>query len=422
MATIADLIRLLDQQARDLGVRQPHDTPDAHAAAWTILAKATMRAVSNLPLGGRRGTIDAGIAKALNPLIDFRWKPLGPEITPAPALTGIARTIGAVADVLADTTRFDPRPALVGLEATRLQASILAGLHVTARWSRSVLQDQNPTLSRQALVRVLKDLAVVTEPHPLIPPAERASLLGDLRLGSVNAPGLEGAVRTWANEGRLVLQERYRVSGWAMQAIAGNLAQLSQLAARTVHAAAADGRMPSEPADLVIASLAESARSWRAAAAWPPILRLGGKVQGLREAVCDLSDACNAGPTPNLGGLRHVLTVAATIGALHAHVMEHLVTHHELWVDAESLGPAAGSATGWIREPWWSDEGHPIMDAARSAGASVSHAVHLLDRASSGLRTSARDWPREPIEPMARPVHEHSMSASPPMHDRGRPR
>lgn len=413
MATVADLIRRLDQQTHDLGGRQPYDTPDAHAAAWTILAKATLRAVSNLPLGGRRGTVDAGIATALNPLIEFRWKPLEPEITPAPALTDIARTIGAVADVLAGTTRFDPRPALVGLEATRLQASLFAGLHVTARWSRSVLEDQNLSLSRQALVRVLKDLAVVTEPHALIPPAERTSLLGDLRLGAANAPGLEGAVTRWANEARPVLEERYRVSGWAMQAIAGNLAQISHLASRAVQAAAADGRIPSEGAVGAVASLLESARSWRSAAAWPPTLRLGGKVPGLREAVRDLSDACSEGPALSLGDLRGVLTVAAAIGTLHAQVMERLVTHHELWVDAESLGPAVGQATGWIREPWWSHQGRPLVDAARSAEASLSQALHVLESATStAVQTSTRGWPREPMELIAPPSPYERSSAT----------
>lgn len=397
MATIGDLIGLLERQAHALNGRQPEDTPDAHAAAWTILARHTRRAVSNLPLGGRRPTVDAGIATVLDPMINFRWKPLGPEVTPAPALAGISLTVGAIADVLAAAARLDPRPALVGTEATRLQAGLLAPLHVTARWSRAVLEEQHLSLSRQALVRALRDLATVTEPYALIPPAQRVSLLEDLRLRSHTAPGLEGAVVAWADTVKPVLEDRYRVSGWAMQAVAGNLALLSHVARNAVAQAVGRGAVPEALAAEATAALAESVKAWRAAATWPPTLRLGGHTGDLREAVRDLRDACITEPLPRVRVLRRILGVASDIGNSHAHVMERLVNRHELWVDADSLGAAAGHAVGWIREPWWSAQGVGLLESANAGRASLTDCVAQIDRLGVLDRPNAVStaWPRE---------------------------
>lgn len=395
MATIGDLIGLLERQAHALNGRQPEDTPDGHAAAWTILARHTRRAISNLPLGGRRPTVDAGVATVLDPMINFRWKPLGPEVTPAPALAGISLTVGAIADVLAATARLDPRPALVGTEATRLQAGLLAPLHVTARWSRAVLEDQHLSLSRQALVRALRDLATVTEPYALIPPAQRASLLEDLRLRTPSAPALEGAVVAWANTVKPVLEDRYQVSGWAMQAVAGNLALLSHVARTTIVQAAARGALPPVLAEEASVALGESVRAWRAAATWPPTLRLGGQSGELREAVRGLNDACTTEHVPKLAEVRHILGVAADVGALHAQVMGRLVTRHELWVDADSLGPAAGHVSGWIREPWWSAEGVALLESAGSGRTSLVQSAALVDKARTLGQLTASRWPRD---------------------------
>lgn len=400
MATIADLLSVLEHQAYELQGRRAEDTVKGHEAGWMAVASATLRALSNLPLGGRRDRIDAGPVAVLKPLADGPYKaPAG--VVPAQRLLQIGQTMGAIADVLAATTRFDPRPGLVGAEAVKLQASLLASVHLMATWSRSVLADQIRPNSRSAIRAELGDLAVVTEPYALIPPSQRVSLLEDLRIRTRTAPGIEGAVSAWADEAKPVLTERYRVSGWAMQAIAGDLALLSHIARRTVEQARTNGTVAPERADEASAALVRSVTSWRTAAAWPPNIRLGGISSDLREAVRDLREACSTEPLPNLATVRHLLDVAVPIGTLHAQRIEKLVLGHELWVHGPSLGPAAGEVQGWIREPWWSNQGVHHLGASREGRDALAAAETLVDQLAIRGRAPAPlpEWSREIVSP-----------------------
>lgn len=390
MATIADLLNVLEHQAYNLHGKHPDDTVKGHEAGWMAVASSTLRALSHLPLGGRRDRIDAGPIAVLKPLADGPYKPPA-GVIPSRRLIQIGQTVGAIADVLASTTRFDPRPGLVGSEAIKLEAALLASMHLVANWSRSVLADQIKPNTRSAIRAELTDLTIVTEPYALIPPSQRASLLEDLRVRTRTAPGLEGAVAAWADEARPVLTERYRVSGWAMQAIAGDLALISLIAHRAIEHARTNGQVAPELADQASATLTRSVTAWRAAAAWPPNIRLGGINTDLREAARGLREASIA-ELPNLPTVRSLLDCAVPIGSLHTHRMETLVAGRELWVAAESLGPAAGHATGWIREPWWSTQGVGLLGYSSEGRSFLAESAALADR----LRVPG--WPPMPAQ------------------------
>lgn len=364
MATIADFTARLDHQTRALALTTSEDGLKAHTAGWMLLAKHTSRALSYLPLGGRPEQVGLGPAVVLKPLIDGPRRRLPANTEPVPALAQLAVTVGAIGDILADNLRINPRPEDVGREAAKLQASLLATVHVAARWSRACLEGEYIPHNRLSIRGFLDDLAAVTEPYALIPPANRGGALQDLRIRTDTAPGLTGAATAWADESILVLTERYRTSGWAMQAIAANLALISQTAHTAVQQAARRGELP----DLGRAAtqpLATSVTAWRAAAAWPPYLRLGGKAMELRALTRDLHHHLLTNPPATVADTRALLRVAAPVAEAHTATMDRLVLGHELWIHGPSLGSSAGYIPGWAREPWWSHQGLVLMKTAQ---------------------------------------------------------
>lgn len=364
MATIADFTARLDHQTRTLVQATSEDGLNAHTAGWMLLAKHTSRAISYLPLGGRPEQVGLGPAVVLKPLIDGPRRRLPASTEPVPALSQLSVTVGAIGDILADNLRLSPRPEDVGREAAKLQASLLASVHGAACWSRACLQGEYVPRNRLSIRGFLDDLAGATEPYALIPPANRGGALQDLRIRSDTAPGLTGAATAWADEAVLVLTERYRTSGWAMQAIAANLALISQTAHTAVQQAARRGELPDlgRPA---LQPLAASVTAWRAAAAWPPYLRLGGKAMELRALTRDLHHQLLTDPPTSLTDTRALLRIAAPVAEAHTATMDRLVLGHELWIHGPSLGPSAGYIPGWAREPWWSHQGLVLMKTAQ---------------------------------------------------------
>lgn len=364
MATIADFTARLDQQTRSLAQTTSEDGLKAHTAGWMLLAKHTSRALSYLPLGGRPEQVGLGHAVVLKPLVDGPRRQLPANTEPVPALAQLSVTVGAIGDILADNLRINPRPEDVGREAAKLQASLLASVHVAARWSRACLEGEYIPRNRLSIRGFLDDLAGATEPYALIPPANRGGALQDLRIRTDTAPGLTGAATAWADEAVLVLAERYRTSGWAMQAIAANLALISQTAHTAVQQAARRGELP-DLGRMATQPLAGSVTAWRAAAAWPPHLRLGGKTMELRALTRDLHHQLLTDPPASLADTRALLRIAVPVAEAHTTTMDRLVLGHELWIHGPSLGPSAGYIPGWAREPWWSHQGLTLMKTAQ---------------------------------------------------------
>lgn len=386
MATIGELSQRLDEQVRTLNGRDDDDTVQSHVAGWIILARPTLRAITALPVGGRKEKLNASLEAVLKPLATGPRKELPGDLAPARHLVEISRTVGAIADVLADSGINYFSLGLVGSEALRFEASLLASLHVTARWSRSTLSEQTLASTRHSLMTALDDLAILTEPWAMIPPPNRASALEHLRLPNPAAPGIEGAVVSWADEAWQILHDRHRATGWSMQATAGTLALLSLLAGDAV---VRDGRasgMPRDAIDGLIDTLPQAVKAWRAAATWPPNLRLGGSTEDFRRLTRDLRETIDSGPKPNLDTMRHLLGIIQPVGLLHTATMERLVARRELWIH----GPIPGTAEyarKWQRVLNWSIAGQQLAKAA--------HAGHeALDRAVRMLNTTAQSDPR----------------------------
>jgi hypothetical protein len=418
MATIADLLNQLEFRAHTL-IRTPEDTVRSHLAGWMPLARTTQQAVALLPLGGRGEIVKAGVRNVLQPLARGPRQPLDGD-QPAPQLVDLSQIMGGISDTLADNLRTGGRAEHAGTEALKLEASLLSAVHVAARWSRSTMDDQKLPTTRSSVMAFLNDLAVITEPYALIPPGRRASTLEELALRAPNTPGIEGAAVAWAHLASETLTERYRISSWAMQAIAGDLALLSHTARSAVLAAAGSRELLPPSASLLSDSLDVSTRAWRTAATWPPYLRLGGRNVELREASRDLREAIATGASATLGSWRRVLGVAMPVALGHAAVMRSLVRKHELWIHSSAVDPVDGYARGWGREPRWSQQGQLLLAAALVGSRALDDAVSLLsncpqrDTSSSPHRWGpvhdVPDMTRQDREPRA-PVE--SPTASP---------
>lgn len=393
-ATVGDLLRLLDRQVHALGQPTEHDTAIAHLSGWRRLASSTRQVIRLLPLGGRAGHVKTGLHTVLAPLVEGSREIL-PDHLPAPRLIQTSRTIGAIADILADRLHGGGRDNQIGTEATKLEASLLSAVHVIARWSRAVTAKQKFPGTAGVFPALLTDLIVVTEPYALIPPNMRGSVLEDLRLPNPGAPGLEGAVIRWAAEATLILQERHRVSGWAMQAIAGNLALLSRTAGRAAIHARDVGDITKAQAENLTGWFAESARLWRTAATWPRHLRLGGHTPTLRELGTEVRDAC-IGTLPRLDTLKPPMQAAARLSLLHASAMDHLAAKHQLWMHTVRTDYRGQQVEGWTREPPGTMDSWHLVHAARDAHRALDRAVHELSQTTRVAPPTTEGWPPEP--------------------------
>ena len=414
MATIGELLNRLETQVHDLRWT-PQDTVGAHEAGWVPLARAAGQAITSLPLGGRSDQVKAGIRNVLAPLAH------GPltandDAVPAPQLVELATTVGAISDSLAGILRFGPRPEQVGTPALELEADLLSAVHVAARWSRTTIEVQCPTPPRPALTTFLRDLIVVTEPYALIPPEHRASTFEDLAFVAPSSPGLEGAVAAWAETAIGILHDRYRVSGWAMQVIAADLALVSQVARSPFAVTGAAGSMEHAAPSHAQRALELAVQSWRRAAAWPPHLRLGGQNADLRLACRDLREGVASDVVSTMAQSRRLLTLAAPVGAACARAMSSLVRRHELWIHAPFLVPKVPFDRSWIREPSWSREGDPLLRAAETGNESLQKALSALGGAAArdDGRSGRRRW--SPVaEPVRRPSRDVTSVAGAPL-------
>ncbi|MGC3995497.1 MAG: hypothetical protein QM779_15500 [Propionicimonas sp.] len=286
--------------------------------------------------------------------------------------------MGAIGDVLADTGINYFSLGLVGTEAVRFEASLLASLHLTARWSRSTLNEQTLASTRHSLMTSLNDLVILTEPWAMIPPANRASAFEHVRLPNPAAPGIEGAVVTWADEAWQILHDRHRATGWTMQATAGTLALLTLLAGDAVVREGRATGMPRDAIDGLIDTLAQAVQAWRAAATWPPNLRLGGSTEDFRRLTRDLRETIDAGPKPDLATMRHLLGLIQPVGLLHTTTMTKLVAGRELWIHGHIPG-TVDYARKWQRVPAWITVGEPLARAAQSGHEALNRAVKALN-------------------------------------------
>ena len=409
MATVADLLELLDFQTRNLSATQAPSPWEAHAAGWMVLARPMLRANPHLGLAGRVDHLNGGLTTVLLALADGPRRPLDAFVA-APQLTEAAIVYGTIADILSHNARFGPGQGLGGSEAVKLEASLLAQAHILARWSATSLPIHAPVRGDR-LGSSLGALARIAEPWALIPPNQRASILDYSRVPTNTAPGLDGAIAAWVEEATQLLGDRYRLGSWAMQSIAGTIALLSQVTAGVVDSHRREGRLSEGAARAAGSALAESVRCWSTAARWPPHLRLGGKNREFRRLANDLRDECLAKPVPRLSDLHHALALIEPVAGLHATVMGQLVTHHELWVHGPALGKPGGDIQTWIREPWWSGQGMPLLRASDAGVTALHVTLERMLAASLTARGERRTVPVNAIEAFSAPRSERERAA-----------
>jgi len=417
VATIGELLDRLEIQVHNLRWT-PQDTVGAHEASWVPLARATGQAITWLPLGGRSDQVKAGIRNVLAPLAHgVENSDLGES--PAPQLLELATTVGAISDSLAGILRFGPRPEQIGTPALELETDLLSAIHVTARWSRAAVEMRCPDPPRPPLGAFLGDLIVVTEPYALIPPERRGSRLEDLAFVVPSSPGLEGAVAAWAEIAIGILHDRYRVSGWALQTVAADLA-LVAMEVRRPFLADVSGSVEGAARTGVSEDLRVAARSWRQAAAWPTHVRLGGQNPDLRLASRDVRQMVTIRPISSVEQVRRVLELVVPVAVAHSRCMSALVKRHELWIYAPFLVPRVPYERSWIREPGWSHEGQPILLAAETGHESLHRALIDLGGAS-GREVGRGDRPRwaPEVEAIVRPERDELRLAESPL-ERGR--
>lgn len=75
--------------------------------------------------------------------------------------------------------------------------------------------------------------------------------------------------------------------------------------------------------------------------------------------------------------------------------MRNLVFKHELWIHGPALGEAGGIRKGWVREPWWSHQGIPLLEAGRAGAAVLGQTIEKISPTVPVLssRPSASGWP-----------------------------
>lgn len=398
MASIANLLTRLHQQAWTLGsIQDQHPAGEqlaAHLRAWVPLAQASQRALQNLPVPPRTtvGSRASSFRAILRPLADGRLVE-DPEGSADRHLLGVSLVMGGIADLLAGSP-VDQTPQ--HQDATgALLASLIAPLHVAARFTHAITDGTPAVLSRRALGR----LTLASEPYAAIPPAERVSYLEDIGLPGRDARDLGNAVRRWDAIASDILASPQRVTGYALQIIAGDLSVLSQAAGRATSDAWRAGLLTRRLATQTGTALDASAQAWVSAAAWPTHLRLGGRTPGLRSASQALIAACTEPParapspaqlTRVLSQMQTALRLAIPVAELHTRTLHQLAWGHGLWIAGAAIPrhldspevTRARQRDGWTREPIWMHEGVPLLRASQQATAALMTASAFLDQTS----------------------------------------
>ncbi|MBK8458815.1 MAG: hypothetical protein IPL43_00180 [Micropruina sp.] len=193
-----------------------------------------------------------------------------------------------------------------------------------------------------------------------------------------------------------MLASPYRVTGYALQVVAGDLSVLSGAALRAVGQAHQVGLIGPHVAAQTSASLTGSARAWAHGAAWPAHISLGGRTPGLRQASNDLISACNDTPVPTstheladlMAGMRAAVRAALPVAEQHTLTMHQLAWGHGLWIAASTIPHMYDTAEvnlakardGWTREPIWMQEGVPLLRASQQATGALLTASAFLDQ------------------------------------------
>ena len=397
------------------------DRAAALLAAWPRLASATLRALEAVPLEPAWLDDTAAVRQVLAEVVAasrgsqaVSVQPQGDDPAPNADVLAVARRVGFIADLLlgqpAASTDID-RAAVVGL-----QANLLAPVHAVAVATMAALDDRTGLQAARQLVR---EVMVRTERYAVMPAVERAGRYEDVAAPRPGEPSLDGAIAEWVRATVASLTSRYRVTGTALQAAAGDAIILTATAATVCRAATQLGDVDADAAAKALAALAPAHLAWRASARWPSTVYLGGvrdveqadASRALRQVVTDslrrdgdwlpAQVIAERLDVPDLlATMRRGMHAVGNVALAHFQAIENLVRGRgQLWIAANAITQTAywGSATieaacrkGWVPMPREEGAGVELLAAAREALTSTTVALAALDATAAAPPTTER--------------------------------
>ena len=381
MATVDDLLRTLHRQAAGLHpVGDPARQFPAHLRGWVPLASNALRVLE--PLDPQPD--DRELYVLLHTLSQGR------HVRPGRIDARIARvalTVGALGDVLNSAAEAVAQAGQV--QRSRLQASIHAALHATARTT----YDLACAAGRERAGGTVRKVAQATELAALLPPMARVSTLERLTVTRLTPDTVDGAVQLWAGVAERTFHNFRLVTGVALQDAAATLALLSLTAADTLRQAARRTILDRDPAREAARLLTDASGAWRAAATWPARVQLGGRAHEHQQAARAVREALTGPPLARLTlrqqtqALRAAVSAAVTIAGSQAAAVAAAADRGGLWIAHErpNLRPPGVQRRhvklDWETMGWGHPAGRHLTNQANIAHQALAVAAEALDQA-----------------------------------------
>lgn len=367
MASVDDLLRRMHRQA--FALRPTGDSGrqlEAQLCAWVPLATNASRVLEALdPRPGQDPDLYALLRSVSR-------APTGRLQRADPRLTALALTVGVLGDVV---TSFPTIVAESGqAQRSRLQASIRAALYAAARTTLDVARAAR---EEPRAARLVREIAESTELAALLPPAARVSTLERLTVTRPTPSTVDGAVQLWAVAAQRTFTSYQLLTGVALQDAAATLSLLTRITAETLHEAASRRILDPEAGTQSARVMAAASSAWRAAAAWPSNIQLGGRAHEHHRAARMVRDAITGPQLSRLTlrekvvTLRSAVDTATAIGELQANTVRWLVSRGGLWMAHEraNLRPP-GVERRHIKLDW------EAMPCDHAAGLILAHRAH----------------------------------------------
>lgn len=381
MATVDDLLRQLHRQAASLHVAgNPTRQLNAYLEAWTGLAfhaRRTLRILGTRPDDTAVETLLGRLARgtASQPPRQYR------------DLRDLGVVLGGIGDVLSSSSQSIGRADAdhrYGLHAN-IQAALYAAASVTVEIARAAEQEPRATTFRQ--------LARTTTFAAQLPPIARSSALERLTLPRLTPDTVDGAAALWASEARRTFSNPLLVTGVSLMDAAATIALLCDISAATMREAARRRVVEPAAAREAARSLAGAATMWRAAAAWPANVQLGGSAHEYRAAAGAVRDNLTGPALHRLtlreraSALRSALAIAVAVADLQAETVSSLARRGGLWVARErkNLRPP-GVQRHHVKQDWkpitWSHPARSLLtQRSETARRALLFAAAVVDQA-----------------------------------------
>lgn len=381
MATVDDLLRALHRQAVRLPLTgEPARRFRAHLRGWRGLATGSLRVLESLDPAPKDREL-YGLLRTL--AADGSTRPGAVDRS----VDRLALIVGAIGDIVMSEPTTVARAGQP--QRSRLQASIHAALHATARATFDLASRTGQTSAGEVVHKV----AELTELAALLPPSARVSTLERLTLPRLSTDTLDGAAELWAGVARRIFTSDWLVTGVALQDAAATLALLNQTLTSTLREAARRRVLDPDAARSAAETTQTAAEDWRKAATWPANVQLGGRAYEHQHAVRAVREALTGPPLARLSlrqqtqALRAAVSAAVEIGGLQAAAVARLADRGGLWIAHErtNLRPPGVERRhvklDWETMWWGNPTGRLLIRDAQAAQQKLIAAVDAVNQA-----------------------------------------